>query len=761
MNGKQHHPAKRCNLPVSRNLLAAAAILALSGCGAALESAPVASTALEQKGRPAAATTPGVPAGGPGVLYEAPPDVPQVQNRDKRFRAPFEMVSGTERYVDGEYLYTDFLYDDNAAYPADFERYAGNAADLVEFRMAAPGNGALAVRFTLNTLVFADTTIAVVAFDSDRDASTGSGTLPRDPGMPFPGTDQVLTTWGTGAEWSKWTGSGWDTVSLEVHTDLEANQITLAIPKSVADPAGQWLATLAVGLFDPATGGWLELGTPSPVATPVAGPVAAATPRIINLGFRFNEMAQGLPPRESGSAVPYDQQTAALSAAEPTRFANVLDFDLLRSRGERDNVPARGMLYRMFASRLPWVMLTLDDVPGAYGETHFTEGKNREFDIHYMSPLQPYAVYIPSTYDPASPVPMTFALHGWGGEYFWLNESGNHLARLAGENRNSIVLSPAARGTGGFYADDLQYDLLEAWNDVARHYTLDPQRTAVTGVSMGGHGTYRLALLYPHLFARALPIIPAISRGIWFPGITASGGDRTLTNRWLENARNLPIFHIADMASELTFYPGQAQQAIGPAANGMQSLDSNGYRYKFWSVAIDHLAIGTNFPEVTGFLDQNVIEPEPFHVTYARMPSNDSRGLVHNRAYWLSDIEVRDASASQPRGVGDEIECATATTPCAPLAKGVIDAVSLGFGRSDPPSSQSVAPGVTAAGWAYVETQRLWDEPGSVPVENRIVIKATNIAKVTIDPVAARVDCNVQLDIDSDGPIEVMLRGCR
>lgn len=114
---------------------------------------------------------------------------------------------------------------------------------------------------------------------------------------------------------------------------------------------------------------------------------------------------------------------------------------------------------------------------------------------------------------------------------------------------------------------------------------------------MGGHGSYRLALLYPHLFARAAPVIPAICRGMWLL-VSCSGGERTVANRWVENARNLPIFHIADMASELTFYPGQLQQVIGPAINGFQSLESNGYRYKFWSVAIDHILIGTNFAQI-------------------------------------------------------------------------------------------------------------------------------------------------------------------
>src|SRR5690606_9155091 len=104
----------------------------------------------------------GVPPGGPAVLYEPPPDVPPLQNRDPRFRVPFQPVSGAERYLDGEYTYTDFIYDDESTvYPGDWDRYAGNAADLVEFRVATPDEGGLAVRFTLNTLLVEDSTIAV------------------------------------------------------------------------------------------------------------------------------------------------------------------------------------------------------------------------------------------------------------------------------------------------------------------------------------------------------------------------------------------------------------------------------------------------------------------------------------------------------------------------------------------------------------------------------------------------------------------------
>lgn len=684
----------------------------------------------------ATARTLGVPPGGPSVLYEPPPDIPQLQNRDARFRAPVQMVSGTERYIDGEYSYTDFIYDETATYPDDLARYAGNAADLVEFRMAMLPEGGLAIRFLLNTLLVPDSTIAVVAFDSDNDANTGSSNLPRDPGMPFPGTDQVLTTWGTGAEWSRWNGTSWDTTPLALHTDLEANQITVTAPKSVAQPSGQWSATLATGLYDAASGGWLELASNLPVALPVPLPLPSSGPKIINLGFRFSEIE---------AAPVHGQQTAALSANEPTRFAHLIDFELLRSRGYRDTVPTHGMLYRIFASRRPSVTLQLNNDPSPHGDTPFSEGRIGGFDIQYLSPLQPYAVYIPPGYDPATPAPMSFALHGIDAQYYWINESESAIPPSLGDARNAIVLSASGRGSGGFYIGDIEYDLLEAWNDVARHYTLDPRRTSVYGLSMGGYGAYRMGLLYPHLFAATVSYIPAMCRGLWIPGVIASGGEETLSNRWLENARNLPIFHIADTLSEITPYVGQLQQVLGPTVTGFQGLDALGYRYKFWSVAMDH-ALGVVFhgdfmPAISEFLGQREIEPEPFHVTYARMPSNDypAGGLIHNRAYWLSDLELRDGSAA--------------------LAKGVIDAVSLGFGTSDPTSTQSAAPGVVGP-LAYVETQRTWSEPGKVPVENRIVIKATNIASVMIDPAAARVDCNVKLDIESDGPLAVTLLGC-
>src|SRR5213593_2910799 len=193
---------------------------------------------------------------GPDVLYASAPSAPQLENRNPRFNASPLLVSGTEAYVNGEYLYQDYLYDDDGSntdgsggtplspragdinYPTNNARYGGNAADLVEFRIdVAPDS--VAYRLTLNTLLEADSTIVAIAFDTDRNQATGGTVLSRDPGAPFPGTEEVIFTWGTGAEHARWNGLGWTTTPLAApSTDLEANQITVIVPRSVSNPAG-------------------------------------------------------------------------------------------------------------------------------------------------------------------------------------------------------------------------------------------------------------------------------------------------------------------------------------------------------------------------------------------------------------------------------------------------------------------------------------------------------------------------------------------
>ena len=128
----------------------------------------------------------GQPAG-PPLLYAKAPHVPQLEVRAP-FRARPLLVSGTDAYRGGEYLYQDYLFDDHGAdtganvsppgtsgfspasgdllYPSA-ARYANNAADLVELRIK-PTARAIVYRVTLGTVLADDATVVGIGIDTDR-----------------------------------------------------------------------------------------------------------------------------------------------------------------------------------------------------------------------------------------------------------------------------------------------------------------------------------------------------------------------------------------------------------------------------------------------------------------------------------------------------------------------------------------------------------------------------------------------------------------
>jgi hypothetical protein len=60
----------------------------------------------------------------------------------------------------------------------------------------------------------------------------------------------------------------------------------------------------------------------------------------------------------------------------------------------------------------------------------------------------------------------------------------------------------------------------------------------------------------------------------------------------------------------------------------------------------------------------------------------------------------------------------------------------------------------------FVEQSKAW---GAVPKEataDQLDIDVKNLRSVTIDPARARVDCDVQLAVKSDGPVTIRLAGC-
>jgi predicted peptidase len=129
---------------------------------------------------------------------------------------------------------------------------------------------------------------------------------------------------------------------------------------------------------------------------------------------------------------------------------------------------------------------------------HFT--KSVDADVNYL-------LFLPKGYDPKAERrwPLIFFLHGAG-------ERGSDVWKVAVHGPPKIaptrpdfpfiVVSPQCP-EGQIWSKDVLLGLLD---DVMAKYAVDKSRVYLTGLSMGGYGTWDLGLSYPERFAAIVPI---------------------------------------------------------------------------------------------------------------------------------------------------------------------------------------------------------------------------------------------------------------
>lgn len=145
--------------------------------------------------------------------------------------------------------------------------------------------------------------------------------------------------------------------------------------------------------------------------------------------------------------------------------------------------------------------------------------------------LQPYRVFVPSTYDGSKPYPLVVALHGMGGDensYFDLYAQG--AFKVEAERRGYIVACPKGRQPASMYVGAAETDVVDVIKEVQRSYRIDADRIYMTGHSMGGFGTWSVAMNHPDLFAGLAPVAgggnPAnMSRIAHIPQLVVHGDD--------------------------------------------------------------------------------------------------------------------------------------------------------------------------------------------------------------------------------------------
>ena len=129
-------------------------------------------------------------------------------------------------------------------------------------------------------------------------------------------------------------------------------------------------------------------------------------------------------------------------------------------------------------------------------------------DVMVLGQVRKYSVFVPPRYDPAVRYPALVFLHGVG-------ESGSDgiAPTTVGigpeiDRRNGdfpfIVIFP--QSTGRWASDEAGAIAIAALDDAMRSYSIDPQRVALTGLSIGGTGTWKIGAAYRHRFAALIPL---------------------------------------------------------------------------------------------------------------------------------------------------------------------------------------------------------------------------------------------------------------
>jgi poly(3-hydroxybutyrate) depolymerase len=180
------------------------------------------------------------------------------------------------------------------------------------------------------------------------------------------------------------------------------------------------------------------------------------------------------------------------------------------------------------ADRIGRFLAVLEDLEVA--PTH-ARIQSRSYDFKAAGVRMGYELYVPSSYDRAKPAPLIVALH-------CLYSDAAHMIRYEGltdlaEARGYIVVAPMGYNSHGWYGNvppggrpsrprdgepadppnlgELsEQDVMNVLELTRQEFNIDPSRIYLMGHSMGGGGTWYLAIKHPTLFAAIAPAAPAI-----------------------------------------------------------------------------------------------------------------------------------------------------------------------------------------------------------------------------------------------------------
>ncbi len=680
-------------------LIAASLVLGLVSVGASPSGdapVPTATGAGPSEAGPAAGTpgrgNPPPHAGRPGGPGNRPPGGGGSDgdgDGNGGWRATPTGLGGLARYDAGEWVHTDFVYDDD-------ER-ADNAADIVEVRVRPDGDD-LAVRVIFNTLRPTDTTVLGLAIATSEGAEHRD--WPHGAGVASPwDTFVTVTTAAARAEVVHDPAAPTATEALPAAVDHDANTVEFVVP-GVA--AGDPVLTLNAGAGLAGAGGW------------------TGSPPVVDLAFNGHDQ------EPIGANFRSQAQRAAIDSGDVSRFGVEVDVALLRAGHSDPPVRDPGLYNAVYPSRL--------DLGGGYGGS---------FPKH-RGAFQPYALWIPDGVDLDEPTPLVLVLHSLGQIHNQYNTWS--VYDELGDGLGAIAITPLALGTDGWYRNEALVDTLDAWVDVTRRFTVDPERTYSTGYSMGGYGTYRLGTLLPELLAAGVSWVGPPIDGIWLG--TTLQDQPNLTYSQLENTNHVPFFIIHGTFDELVPVTGVTRQA-----NRFHDLGHE-YRYALHP-GQEHFsfAVIDDWTRERVWLRGRARVTDPARVTFKVRPHSwmpparahllplledlaAELGARFDSQYWVRDVVV----------AGDPAVDRT----------GYVELTSHGVRNRVPVLDEELGVAVPGSSPHIIRGQTRQFAPA--PVENRLTGSITEVSELTVDLAWAQLRLEgLELDVSVDRQVTLHL----
>jgi len=599
----------------------------------------------------------GMPEGVPPAARRPEPQLPAPSNWP--FGEEFPRTCGAGRLAGGALFWTDFLYDDHGATGVpvgDLKIQAPPRGTYVYPDGPAAGNGADIFRVAIgltethtwwridwNTLLDASVPIALFAFDTDP-ARTAANEWPAGARVRSKGIDLALrVSSGSAALIDLTTGA---TTPVEHSVDMASRSFLAQVPRALVEPTGTWTVRLVAGLANDTGDGFADV--------PAERGALPGQPNVYNVAFRTSEQE---PPHLnfwSDSA-----QAAALSHGDVSEFAVTVPWAGLAA-GETAPEPV------ITGPSTRWYVSSIELGQGV--EQGLAAENILSTKPQFLGRVQPYSICLPSTYAPGRALPLTLLLHSLAlGQTQFAAIDPNLLHEVC-EGRDSVVITPLARGPSTWYFDTGELDVWEVWARVAEQLGTDPNRTVISGYSMGGYAAYKLGLSYPQVFSQAVVLAGPPTCGVrLLPDVDipadldpdspcAREGD---TWKLLGNARWLPYVIAHGLIDELVPFASAAEQVL--------ELDRLGYRHRFTVYPLeDHVAwvFQDKFEDPISHMGTGLRQADPGHITFAWYPQlvRADLGIGPHQVWWLSELSA-DQSVTARRGAVAQVDARSYARP--------------------------------------------------------------------------------------------------